>query len=202
MGLLPSDPQKQRQMMFAMIPVVGLAAYWYLMHGARTQEIAALTEHVEQLETKNAAAKALAKRSGPELKKKLAMYEAHITRLEELIPRSEEVPELLHTLSMRAEEAGVELALMRPQAEVPGEFYTRQVYDMSVYGPYAGVGRFLAAVGSLPRIVTPIDLKVEARKETDRSGAQRLEASFQIQTYVVPAARPAPPAPPMKGKKS
>ncbi len=201
MGLLPTmDAKSKQQLRYLLIalPLLAAGAYWYLVYRDKVVEIAGLRTHLEELQTKNAAAKALAAKGGPELRKKVALYEQHVARLEELIPRSEEVPDLLHDITMRAEESGVELSLMRPEKSTAVDFYTKQAYAMSVYGPYDGVGRFMAAVGSLPRIVTPMHLKLIPRTEIDRSGAVRLQADFQIETYVAPEAGSKAPSAPVK----
>jgi Tfp pilus assembly protein PilO len=168
-----------------------LFVYWYMFHGKRVEEITTLKTHFEELDAKNTAAKVTAARGGPELQKRLAVYEQHMVRLEELIPKSEEVPQLLHTMTLRAQETGVDLSSMKPESEVPGEFYTKQTYAMSVIGPYHDVGRFLSAVGSLPRIITPVQVKLERTPQTTRTGEAKLRAVFKIETYVVP--RPATP---------
>ncbi len=206
MPLLPTDEKSRQQLRYLLIalPLLAAGAFWYLVYNDRKTEIATLTTQVEELQTKNDAAKALAARGGPELRKKVALYEQHVSRLEELIPKSEEVPDLLHDITMRAEESGVDLNLMRPEKSTAVDFYTRQVYSMSVMGPYEGVGRFMAAVGSLPRIVTPIHLKLLPRAELDRSGAVRLQAEFQIMTFVAPegGSASAPAAPVKDGPKN
>src|SRR5690606_8722326 len=119
-----------------------------------------------------------------------AMYEEHMVRLEELIPRREEVPELLHAMELRARESDVDLALLKPEAAAPTAYYSKQTYAMSVIGAYHDVGRFLTAVGSLPRIVTPVELRMSPRNETDKRGQLKLEAQFKIQTYILPAPAP------------
>ncbi|MBI4408364.1 MAG: type 4a pilus biogenesis protein PilO [Gemmatimonadetes bacterium] len=199
MALLPTDP-KQRNLM--LIGVLGLivpaGAYSYLVHGKQKAKVAELESRYEQLETKNAQARGRAAQGGPDLQKKLAIFEQHMTRLEQLIPSGEEVPELLHAMALRAQETNVEVGRLRPDLATPGPFYTRQTYEVVVIGAYHDIGRFLAAIGSLPRIVTPIELQVGSpRKETDpKTGARRLEATFKIKTYVLPSPTPAaPPAP-------
>ncbi len=207
MGLLPAmDTKNKQQLRYLLIalPLVAAGAFWYLVYNDRVTEIGTMRTHLEDLQTKNAAAKALAAKGGPELRKKVALYEQHVARLEELIPRSEEVPDLLHDITMRAEESGVELSLMRPEKTTVVDFYTKQAYAMSVYGPYDGVGRFMAAVGSLPRIVTPMHMKLIPRTELAKSGAVRLQADFQIETFVAPDGGPAkgPAAPVKDGPKN
>lgn len=219
MALLPSDPQTQKKLLLGVVPLVVAVLYWQFYHGKLTTQVSELEARLEQLEGKNRTARAQAAQGGPELERKLALYEEHMNRLEELVPSSDEVPELLHAMTLEARATNVELALMRPEGETPvgpqpagpaptgrqgggagaaaaqgpgAVFYTRQVYQVSVIGGYQSVGSFLAAVGSLPRIVTPIDLKLTPARtrDEDQSGALKLEATFRIQTYVLPNTPP------------
>ncbi len=186
MAFLPSDAKKQRLLLVGVLPLLAAGAYWYFVQQDQAQKLEAEQSRLEQLQTKNAAASALAAKGGPELKKKLAVYEEHLNTLERLVPKSEEVPDLLHDITMRAEESGVELNLLRPEKSLTADFYVRQSYAMSVVGPYASIGRFLSAVGSLPRVVVPLRMKLVPRVDKDRQGNQRLQADFQIQTFVAP----------------
>jgi len=190
MALVPSDPKARNRFLIGLLPLLLLVAYWNFVHAKDKERIAAAEQRLETLETKNAAARAIAARGGPELEKKLAIYEQHMARLEELIPSREEVPELLHAMELRARESGVELALLKPEAQTQVDYYTKQVYAMSVIGAYHDVGRFLTAVGSLPRIVTPVELELKPRNETDKLGRMKLDAQFKIQTYILPAPAP------------
>jgi type IV pilus assembly protein PilO len=186
MNLLPADPKKQKYLLVGLLPLVGAVFYWQTIHTAQTEENGQLRQRLETLDTRNAAARVQALRAGPELAQRLEQYRTHIDRLERLLPSSEEVPQLLNDMTLRARESGVELALLQPETEVPGAFYTRQVYEISVFGAYHDVGRFLAAVGSLPRIVTATDLRLAPRPQNARTGAGALEATFRIQTYILP----------------
>jgi len=189
MALLPNEPDKQRKLLIALLPLLAAFAYYYFLHGPARAEVNDLAARLERLENENAAARALAARSGPDLEKKLALYEQHFIRLEQLIPRDEEVPELLHAMTLEAQHSNVDLALMRPGAEVPGPFYNAQTYEIGVIGRYHDVGRFLAAIGSLPRIVNTTQLRLMPRNEQRPNNAPaRLEAYFRIRTYVLPPA--------------
>src|SRR5690606_36755083 len=125
------------------------------------------------------------------------LYEQHMKRLEELIPQSEEVPQLLTSMSERAQDAFVDLALMLPMPENVGQFYNEQTYNISVIGGYHEIGRYLAMIASLSRIITRIDLALAPRPGgTLRDGTPCLEADFKIITYVIPpVAMPTTPAP-------
>lgn len=187
MALLPTDPKKQKQLLIGLAPLLLVFAYWYFFHGAITEETTAMQERLERLEASNARARTIAAQGGPELERKLELYTAHIARIEQLIPTSEEVPELLHTINQQADEAGVDVAAFQPQPEAVGPYYTRQVYEITVMGAYHDIGRYLAAVGSMPRIITPIGLRLSVNSADADAETATLEADFRIETYVLPA---------------
>jgi type IV pilus assembly protein PilO len=193
MALLPQDPAKQKQLLIGLLPLLLLLAFYYLLHLPRTEEIEQREARLEELETKNNVAAAIAQRGGPELERRLAIYEQHIQRLEQLIPTAEEVPRLLNSVTSRAQAVGVELTAYRPAGDEAGEHYSRRVYEISVLGSYHDIGGFLAEIGSLERIITPTSVTLLPQPAETRDGSQRLLASFRIETYVLPELGPATP---------
>lgn len=182
---LPDDPAQQKRLLIGVLPLLLLFAYWYFLHGDYREEVTEMQTRVERVETMNASARARATQSR-DLEERLQQFERHINRLEDLVPRSEEVSQLLNQIHQRAEQVGVEVAVFRPGGSTTGEHYNRRAFDLTVYGTYHNIGRLLADIGSLPRIITPVNFEVIPREELDRSGGQRLEASFEIETYVLP----------------
>lgn len=191
---LPKDKQGQQKLLVAILPFLIFFGWYQFVHGKAKTRIEASETRLEELETKNGGAKAIALTGGPELQQKLALYEQHMKRLEELIPKNEEVAALLNGLSERAMDSNVDLALMKPELAEPGQFYTEQTYQITAIGTYHDIGRYLAAIASLPRIVTPIDVAVKPRpaNEVTRDGTPKLAADFHIVTYVIPEPPPAP----------
>lgn len=192
MALLPKDPTQQKRLLAGLLPLVLAFVYYQFMHTDRAAQIADLETHLEQLERTNATARALAEQGGPELERRLALYEQHMLRLEELIPRREQVPELLNDMGRRAQLSSVEVTVMKPEGEEASPYYTRQSYEFGVKGTYHNVGRFLSEVGSLPRIVTPSEFRMLSSGTRDRQGLPVLNANFRIITYIVPEPGSAP----------
>lgn len=189
MALIPEDPkQKQALGVIALSLVVLYFAnsFWY--SGAR--EAVELEEaRVENMESQNSAAQTLAIREGRDTEERMASYERHIAQLERLIPESAEVAALLDQISTVEREVGVTVNMMRPEAEEPGAFYTKKTYEMRVFGEFHDVGRFLTRIASLPRIITPIDVSVEALVGGRGVGAgfdSPVVMNFRLQTYLVP----------------
>lgn len=181
---LPDDPKQQQRLLIGMLPLVLLFGYWYFLHGGYVEEVEAMQTRLSALETRNAQARALAPQSR-RLEERLVELERHIDRLEDLVPRGEEVSRLLNTISERADQIGVDLARFNPGATDVGPHYNRRTFEMTVLGEYHEIGRFLSEIGSLNRIITPINLRVSPNNV---QGSDELEASFLIETYVLPDA--------------
>ena len=187
---IPKDAAGQKRFLIGAAPLLLAGAYYIFFYKTTTTELTALNERYEELQSKNDVARS---RTNPEtiknLQQKLALYEQHMKRLEQLIPLREQVPELLYNVTERAQESGVDHALIKPEGEEPGEFYTQQTYTMRVVGTYHAIGRFMAQVGSLPRIITPTQVSVQLlnNKQLTHSSGLRLQADFKMQTYIIPA---------------
>lgn len=189
MALLPQDPGKQKQVLIGLIPVLLGFAFWYFMYQPRTAQIEELQSHYEELVTRNRSAEAIVQKYGGNLGQQLAIYRQHLAAIEELVPSRNDIPALLVAMGEQAQTYNVTWGGFTPAAEQPGDFYSKQAYEISVVGEYHDIGSYLAAVGSLPRIVKPGDLKlsVEPRADRDEALPPLLRAVFRAETYVLPA---------------
>ena len=83
---LPKNPEQQKRLLIGLVPLLLVFVYYQFVHGGKKEEIAALETRHQQLEAQNAAMRPQALTGGAELQQKLALYEQHMKRLEELIP--------------------------------------------------------------------------------------------------------------------
>ena len=196
MALIPSDP-KQQKAIGAILGALALGyvfyTYWYTPERTELDDLAS---SVQTLETRNRQAQIQAARGGSDLEERNALYERHVMELEELIPRGEEVPTLIETITRQAQAVNVDVSTMTPEPDQPGEFYVRQGWSMQTIGEYHDVARFLTSIASLPRIITPVD--VDVASYTPQAGLPiEYEApvlvQFRMETYVLPESA-APPA--------
>lgn len=165
------------------------AALLYREHRSRGGEVQLLEHRLQELEAGNRHARSLAPEGTTELARRLERFGDRIARLEELIPRSEEVPALLESLAAEARRAGLgDLAFIRPGETEASPLYTKRSYEVSVEGGYHDVARFLTAIASLPRIVTPVELEMTAIPDPVMEGGSAVRAHFRIETYVRPPA--------------
>ncbi len=195
MALIPDDPKQRNALVLGILAAALFYLFWSFWYTPNSTQVDEMTARLEQLDAENRRAQILATRGGAELEERLALYERHLVQLEALIPQSEEVSALLNDVSRVARETGVENASLRPEADETGEFYTKESYALEVYGEYHDIGRFLASIASLPRIITPVNLEL-TRFQGDRSVLDMeapVTAALQIQTYILPTPTSPPP---------
>ena len=193
MALLPSDPQKQKLMLLGLVPLLLAFVFYYFIYSPRTEQITLLQDEYDRLESSNAATQAAMARYGPNLGRQLEIYQQHMQVIEKLIPRRNDIPNLLVAMGEQAQAYDVTWGGFSPSVEEPGPYYNKAAYEIIVTGEYHDVGAYLAAVGSLPRIVKPTNVRRAVATPTPQQLARRrasdpplLRAMFQIETYVAP----------------
>ena len=198
MALLPKTQREQVLFLLMFLSLGGLGGYYMYVFAPRGEEIGRIEEHLEALNTQNQKAKIeLGKGTVEELRAQAAAYQANLTVMRQLVPTSNEVPALLEQVSTAARRVGLDLAEVAPSPPVIGETFDTYRYKLRVSGQYHELAAFLTNVGSLTRIVAPINLRLAPRPVTGKGRATtvKLDAEFEIQTYVAQAGNePAPGA--------
>jgi type IV pilus assembly protein PilO len=187
MALLPRDTATQKRILLGLLPLLAAFGYYYFLHAPRATEASALEARVETLSQQNDAVRGVVARYGADLPQRLAVYEENVRLLERLIPSREDVPRLIYQITENAMTSGVELAVIRPGSEEPGDYYTRQTFELQVLGEYHSVADYLTSIASLGRIVRPHDMVLSVETPTPNGeGSPMLRAIFRIEVYVMP----------------
>jgi Tfp pilus assembly protein PilO len=164
MALLPSDPRNRNLVLVTVLALALVVVYQQLVWSPKHTELVTLSARLDTLE---------------------------LGVLRRLVPTENEVPALLEGVSTAARRAGLELSDVQPDGVVNGDQFDTYKYKLGVTGPYQEIGEFLANVGSLPRIVAPINLTLSPTSRVGemrpKKGEQFLDAKFGIQTYVAHA---------------
>jgi len=193
MALLPQEPRQKNALMTGLAAVALLYAFstfWYAPRVLVNEESA---DRLAGLEAQNSVSRVVLAQGGADLEARLVVYQRHIARLEQLIPQREEVPALLLQITNRARGNAVIVRAFSPQLseELTDELYERLSYSIQVVGEYHDVGRFLADIASLPRIMTAVGLTLNPLSVANETHPDILamtapvQASFWIQTFVV-----------------
>ena len=214
MALLPTS-QRDQKMLLVCIAALGLAfAYWYVVWQPANVELDAVQARVDALRTVNQTAKSeLAQGKTAQLRAETEKFSQDLDVMRELVPTANEVPVLLEQVSTAARRVGIDISDVQPLPQLNGDQYDAYKYRMSVRGTYQQVGDFLTNVGTLQRIVAPINVTLTPSSVDPRKikapRQQALDARFEIQTYVArtaPAPKAAPaarlqPEPPKPGER-
>jgi type IV pilus assembly protein PilO len=194
-------PQDKRGQTLLMLTVVGGAVAYFTSCGTPVVNLPgvaqltaardSLKRELDSLTTQvNAARRDIREGALSQLEARLAEYRAGLDLMRTLVPASAEIPNLLDDITSRAKIRGATVQNFVPQAVESGAPFDTQRARFVVTGTYDQIGEFLADVASLPRIVVPYDLRLERVQsptaDTTLRGANMLQATFLIRTYVKP----------------
>jgi type IV pilus assembly protein PilO len=110
--------------------------------------------------------------------------------MRQLVPTSNEVPALLEQVSTAARRVDLDINTVTPEPVIEGDQFDTYRYKLTVIGGFHPLAEFLTNVGSLTRIVAPVNLDLEPANGQEASnvrgkrGQSVLTSKFEIQTYV------------------
>ena len=187
---------RDRNLVVLSVLAFGLAGgYWYQFWSPKNLELDEVETRVQALKDVNQHAKAeLAQGKTSELRAETERLERDLNVMRELVPTANELPVLLEQVSTAARRVGLDIADVQPLPQLNGDQYDAYKYRMSVHGDFHQIGVLLTNIGTLQRIVAPINVSLNPSAQSMRNRAPRsqaIDARFEIQTYVARTA-PAP----------
>jgi type IV pilus assembly protein PilO len=197
-------PKSQRDQMMLLLSMVALALvflYWNFVYSPKSTEVGTLQARVDTIEARNRVAKTeLAKGSADKLKAEAEQYQRDLEVMRQLVPTGNEVPSLLEQVSTAARRVGLDLSNVEPQPVVEGEQFDTYRYKIALSGGYHAVAEFLTNVGSLTRIVAPVNVALTPKANANAAAAAAqtrpsasgpaIDSKFEIQTYVAKTSSP------------
>jgi type IV pilus assembly protein PilO len=191
MAGMPTNQRDQLLLFVGILGIIGAGSYWNWVYTPKAETLTVQEERLEKLDASNQRAKALLARGTVEqMRAEAKTLQDNLDLIRTLIPASNEVPALLDQILGVGRRVGLEQLSFAPGATVQGESFDTYRYQLSFNGTYHQIGELLTAIGSLRRIMAPINLSLApAPNGTSRlrvqPGEQVLTAKFDIQTYVV-----------------
>jgi type IV pilus assembly protein PilO len=191
---MPKGQREQILLLIAFLAVGAIGAYWHFVYAPKGVELDAKQERIDAIAVVNQKAQAeLAGRNLEQLRAQLAQYKRNLEAIRTLVPQSNEVPALLEQVSTAARRVGLDLASVDPQPVIAGPEYDTYRYGIGLVGGYHDLAAFFTNVGSLTRIVAPVNMQLSqpsnpnAARPHQKKDEAVIEARFQIQTYVAKA---------------
>lgn len=200
MAILPAN---QKDQIYAVVGILAIAlAVVYYMYLWEPTKVTLDTDQarLDSLLVSNQRAKSeLAQGKIGQLQAEADRYAQDLGVMRLLVPTGNEVPALIDQVSSAARRVGLDIADIQPLPTLVGDQYEAFKYRLSVRGGYHQIGTLLTNIGTLQRIVAPINLTLTPLPPDPRAANkgkfQNLDARFEIQTYVARFALPAPATP-------
>jgi type IV pilus assembly protein PilO len=191
---MPKTQREQAMVLVALIGFVAAGGYWYMVYAPKSAVVAARAAYVDTLEEKNSLAKVQSSGSSTsEMKAQIEEYGANLQLMRQLVPTSNEVPSLIDQVSTAARRAGLDVGKIEPLGpESSTEFnFDAYRYKFTVTGGYHDIAEFLSNVGSLPRIMVPLNVQMTANTQSGPRPDPRKAVTtvFELHTYVARAAQ-------------
>lgn len=200
MALLPQN-QRDQVMLIVIVLALGVGYLYYnFLWKPKAAELDLLQARVDTLETQNESARRdIARGTASKVREEAEQYGRVLAVMRQLVPTANEVPTLLEQVSTAARRVGLDISDVAPLGVIAGDVFDTYRYRIGVTGSYHRVAQFLNNVGTLTRIVAPMNLQVtptqrQAQLLQVRKGESALDATFEIQTYVAKTAAPPLPA--------
>ncbi|MDQ8167659.1 MAG: type 4a pilus biogenesis protein PilO [Gemmatimonadota bacterium] len=202
MAILPQNQRDQVKLLIGFAALALAAVYYLYPYSAREVLLADELTRVAALEDANQrAAREFASGSIETLRAEAAENRSALLVMRRLVPTGNEVPALLEEISTAARRAGLDVGSVTPEPVIAGRNFDTYRYTVTIIGGYHQFGEFLANVGSLARIVAPVNFSIVTgsgasapRSVIRTSEKDALAATITLQTYVEKTAPPRPRA--------
>lgn len=194
-------PATQRDQLLAFGAVAAIAAiglyYWFLW-APEGKRMEVDQGRLDTLSAQNELARVeVARGTASKLKEEAEQYGRLLLVMRTLVPVANEVPKLIDELSTAARKVGLDLGGLQAPTIINGDIFDTYKYKLVVTGSYHRVTQFLTNVGSMSRIVAPMNVALvptvrDLKSLRAQAGEQLLDVNFEIQTYVAKSSLRAP----------
>ena len=142
----------QKIAMLAVTVILMIALYYSFLFGPRADELAKLADSVE-IARNEKTVKTQKAANLSRLRQDLQRLDAELRKAIAQLPEKREIPELLSSISSKAQQSGLDGLLFRPRAESYQEFYAEVPVDITVKGNFYNTVNFFDEVGRMDRLV-------------------------------------------------
>lgn len=162
--------------------------FWQYFYKAKLTEFAELREKVENLEQQKTLEKRRAA-SLDTLRKLVKDLDIKLKFALQELPDKREIPDLLDSISNLARDAGLEVTLFKPEAEILRDFYAEVPVSISVDGTFHQVTTFFDEVGHLSRIVNINQITIREPRITEERVGVKVDCMATTFRYLDEAER-------------
>jgi type IV pilus assembly protein PilO len=114
-----------------------------------------------------------------QFKRDLVQIDIKLKEVAAVLPESQEIPDLLKSISSIGQQNALEFLLFKPDPEIPRDYITEVPVSVHLKGNYHQMGIFFDQIRRLPRLINVHNLEMGAYDEK----TAQLTARFQLVTY-------------------
>jgi type IV pilus assembly protein PilO len=176
---IPLEPKYKIILAVALL-LLPVVIFYFTFFSPTNDKLANLERQKVSLEQKLKRVKEKARnraRLRQELNETIAVFE----ETAKLLPKEQEIPQLLKDISALGRNAGLDFLAFKPGQDRPKDFYAEIPVNINVNGPYHNLGFFLDQVSKLDRIVTVDNIKMGGPNM--EAGEMLLASSCSLLTY-------------------
>lgn len=179
MAIDTKSPTFQRFLIVIIILAVAVFLFLKFPYAANQKKIKALETQRGELADKVKKAEE-AKAKLPELEARYQLRQKQWEIAQTMLPTEKEIPELINVITNSGIKSGVLISYFKPSPPSPQREYGEMQLKLKASSGYHSLGRFLAYIGNLPRIIKITSAKLEASK-----GKKAVDGVFTAVTYTM-----------------
>ncbi|RKX70944.1 hypothetical protein DRP53_03325 [candidate division WOR-3 bacterium] len=179
MAIDAKSPAFQRFLVVVIIVAVAIFLFFKFVYAKNQKTIQTLEQKRAELAEKVKKAEE-AKAKLPELE---ARYQLRLKQWEiaqTMLPTEKEIPNLINIITNSGIKSGVLISYFKPSHPQPRGDYAEIQLKLKATAGYHNLGKFLAYIGNLPRIIKISSAKLEADKDK-----KKVKGAFGAVTYTM-----------------
>lgn len=186
------DPQKQQAVLLGLLLMGAGYVFHQYVWSPLHEERVVMEDRLATLEAYNDRARALTQPGRiADLRQREAEFQVALSAYETMLPSRAEVSSLLEDVARAALTYEVDIVNFAPLDPVVGETLVELPYDVQVQGDYHDIGRFLADVANLPRLVRPVvvaleHVEMQTGPEESTAVVHEVLGSLTLSTFIPP----------------
>jgi type IV pilus assembly protein PilO len=188
---LPLEKRIKISILVAIFIIPSLLFYFF-MFKPQAEKIDALQKQVNVSSEELKKARGIASQL-PKFKKEFDDVQREFEATSVLLPKSQEIPNLLRSISDLGRNAGLDFVKFVPGVEIPKDFYAEIPIDISIIGSYHNLGSFLDKVSKLDRIVTVNNINLDRSSAAKDETELLLASTCRLVTYRYTGVKIQPP---------
>ena len=173
-----------------------LGVFWWQYWSPKQAEYKQKSEQLDSIRKEIEALTVIANRL-TEFQREVALLEAKLNTLKNILPTEKETPKLMRDVQSLASQANLTIKRFTPKAVAAKDFYQEWPIDVEVEGSYHNLGGFFDKVRLLNRLVNVGTVRISAKSQQTQSST--ISAACVATTFVyveTPATPGGPPRPP------